>query len=156
VTHTQGETTLTVTAPTDMSAVDASPVTVTGTTAAGNTVYVGATNTDAKSATTVVSAPAAGDGSFSIGYSDHGGTTVLNVVAVSPSGATAHEQRTVVLDIVPGRCCSTSRTRTVTTTGRATTPTRRRPTSTTGLRHRRVPGLRRRQRRRSSASGRAT
>ena len=31
-----------------------------------------------------------------------GGTTVLNVVAVSPSGATAHEQRTVVLDTVPG------------------------------------------------------
>jgi len=31
-----------------------------------------------------------------------GGTTVLNTVAVSPSGATAHDQRTVVFDFVPG------------------------------------------------------
>jgi glucan 1,4-alpha-glucosidase len=102
VTQTQGQTTLNVTAPTDKTAVDASPVTVTGTTATGNTVYVAATNTDANSATTVVSAPAAGDGSFSIPVPVTGGTTVLNVVAVSPNGVTAHEQRTVVLDIVPG------------------------------------------------------
>jgi glucoamylase len=102
VTHTQGQTTLTVTAPTDKSAVDASPVTVAGTTAAGNTVYVGATNTDSNSATSVVSTSAGGDGSFSIPVAITGGTTVLNIVAVSPSGATAHEQRTIVLDIVPG------------------------------------------------------
>jgi glucan 1,4-alpha-glucosidase len=102
VAHTQGETTLTVTAPTDQSAVDASPVTVTGTTAAGNTVYVAATNTDANSATTVVSKPAEPDGSYSIDVPVTGGTTVLNVVAVSPGGATAHQQRTVVFDVVPG------------------------------------------------------
>ena len=52
VAHTQGTTTLTVTSPADNSSVSGSPVTVTGTTAPGNTVYVAATNTDANSATT--------------------------------------------------------------------------------------------------------
>ena len=102
VAHTQMASTLTVTAPSDQSAVSASPVTVTGTTAAGNTVYVAATNTDANSATTVVVKAADPDGSFSVDVPVTGGTTVLNVVAVSPSGATAHQQRTVVFDVVPG------------------------------------------------------
>ena len=31
-----------------------------------------------------------------------GGTTVLNVVAVSPTGATAHAERTIVFDFTPG------------------------------------------------------
>jgi carbohydrate-binding DOMON domain-containing protein len=31
-----------------------------------------------------------------------GGTTVLNTVAVSPSGATAHDQRSIVFDFTPG------------------------------------------------------
>jgi carbohydrate-binding DOMON domain-containing protein len=81
--------------------VSASPVTVTGTTAPGNTVYVAATNTDAGSATTVASA-AAPTGSFSIDVAVTGGTNVLNVVAVSPSGATAQAKRTVLFDFVPG------------------------------------------------------
>ena len=102
VSHTQGTTTLTVTSPLDNSAVSASPVTVTGTTAAGNTVYVAATNTDANSATTIVSAPAGVDGSFSIDVPVTGGTSVLNVVAVSPAGGTAHVQRTILFDFVPG------------------------------------------------------
>ena len=55
VAHTQGTTTLTVTSPADNSSVTGSPVTVTGTTAPGNTVYVAATNTDANSATTIAS-----------------------------------------------------------------------------------------------------
>jgi glucoamylase len=101
VTHTQGTTTLTVTAPADNASVAGSPVTVTGTTAAGNTVYVSATNTDANSATTTTSAVATG-GSFSIPVAVTGGTTVLNVVAVSPSGGTAHVVRTIVFDFVPG------------------------------------------------------
>src|SRR5262249_14037521 len=50
-----GTTSLTVTAPTDNASVAGSPVTVTGTTASGNTVYVSATNTDANSATTTAS-----------------------------------------------------------------------------------------------------
>ena len=102
ITHTQGTTTLTVTSPADNSAVSGSPVTVTGTTSAGNTVYLSATNTDANSATSVVSAPAALDGSFSIAVPVTGGTSVLNVVAVSPSGGTAHAKRTIVFDFVPG------------------------------------------------------
>jgi glucan 1,4-alpha-glucosidase len=101
VAHSQGETSLTVTSPADNSSVGSSPVTVTGTTARGNTVYIAATNTDANSATTLASARAA-DGSFSIAVDVTGGTNVLNVVAVSPSGATAHERRTVLFDFVPG------------------------------------------------------
>ena len=102
VAHSQGETTLTVTSPADNSSVGGSPVTVTGTTAPGNAVYVAATNIDANSATTVASATAAPDGSFSIDVAVTGGTSVLNVVAVSPSGATAHARRTVFFDFVPG------------------------------------------------------
>ncbi len=102
VAHTQGSTVLDVTNPTDNSSVTASPVTVTGTTAVGNTVYVSATNTDANSATTVVSAAAAADGSFSIDVPVTGGTSVFNIVAVSPDGGTAHVKRTVLFDFVPG------------------------------------------------------
>ena len=88
ITHPVGATTLTLGAPPDMSAISASPVTVTGTTVAGNKVYAAATNTDANSATTTASTTAAPDGSFSINLAVTGGTTVINVVAVSPSGAT--------------------------------------------------------------------
>jgi hypothetical protein len=102
VAHTQGTTPLTVTAPADGALLPGSPVTVTGTTAPGNTVYVAATNTDHNSATTVASAPAAADGSFSVKLDVTGGTIVLNVVAVSPGGGTAHAVRTVVFDFVPG------------------------------------------------------
>jgi glucan 1,4-alpha-glucosidase len=101
VAHTQGQTALTLTSPADESAVTSS-VTVSGSTVAGNTVYVAATNTDANSATTTTSTAVNPDGSFSLSVPVTGGTTVLNVVAVSPSGATAHAQRTVVFDFVPG------------------------------------------------------
>jgi len=101
VKHAQAQTTLTVTSPPDQSAVNGSVV-VSGTTAPGNTVYVGATNTDVSFATTTASAAAAFDGSFSIPLTITGGTTVLNVVAVSPTGGTAHAVRTVVFDTVPG------------------------------------------------------
>jgi glucan 1,4-alpha-glucosidase len=97
----QGTTPLTVTSPADNALVGGSPVTVTGTTAPGNTVYVAATNTDANSATTVVSATAP-SGSFSIAVPVTGGSNVLNVVAVSPTLATAQVKRTVFFDFVPG------------------------------------------------------
>ena len=102
VAHTQGTTPLTVTSPADLSAVSGSPVTVTGTTAPGNAVYVTATNTDANSATTSASTTADSTGAFSLSVAVTGGTTVLNVVAVSASGGTAHVKRTVVFDFVPG------------------------------------------------------
>ena len=101
VARTQGTTALTVASPADNSSVTSSPVTVTGTTAPGNTVYVAATNTDANSATTVVSAVAP-TGSFSISVPVTGGTNVLNIVAVSASGGTAHVKRSVFFDFVPG------------------------------------------------------
>jgi hypothetical protein len=102
VTHRQGTTTLTVTSPADGSSVAGSPVTVTGTTAPGNKVYVAATNTDQNSATTQASTTAAANGSFSVPVVVTGGTSVINVVAVSPTGGTAHAKRTVVFDFVPG------------------------------------------------------
>lgn len=102
VAHTQGSTPLTVTSPADNASVPGSPVTVSGTTAAGNAVYVAATNTDHDSATTVVTTTADGNGTFSIPVAVSGGTTVLNVVAVSPAGDTGHVARTIVFDFVPG------------------------------------------------------
>jgi glucan 1,4-alpha-glucosidase len=102
VAHTQATTTLSVTDPANNSSVSASPVTVSGTTSPGNTVYVSATNTDENSATTLNSTVAGADGSFSIDVPVTGGTSVLNVVAVSPAGGTAHVQRTILFDFVPG------------------------------------------------------
>ena len=102
VANSPGTTPLTVTAPDDKSSVTASPVTVTGTTTAGNSVYVAATNTDANTATTIASTVAAADGSFSIDVEVTGGTNVINIVAVSSSGGTAQEQRTILFDFVPG------------------------------------------------------
>jgi glucoamylase len=102
VAHQQGTTTLTVTSPADKSAVAGSPVAVQGTSAPGNQIYVAATNTDHDSATAIVTTAAAADGSFSVDVPVTGGTTVLNTVAVSPSGGTAHDFRTVVFDFVAG------------------------------------------------------
>ena len=102
VTSPLGQTSLTVTAPADNSAVSGSPVTVTGTSVPGNTIDVAATNTDNNSQTVTASGPVQPDGSFSLNVAVTGGTTVLNVVAVSPSGATAHVQRTVIFDFTPG------------------------------------------------------
>ena len=69
---------------------------------AGQPVYVSATNTDVNSATTTASTTAAADGSFSVDVAVTGGTNVLNIVAVSATGGTAHAKRTVLFDFVPG------------------------------------------------------
>ena len=102
VANQQGQTSLTVTSPADQSSISDSSVMVTGTTEPGNTVYVAGTNTDHNSATTLVSAPVNPDGSFSVELPVDGGTTVINTVAVSPTGGTAHDQRSVVFDFTPG------------------------------------------------------
>lgn len=102
VTHTQGATSLTVTAPADRTAVSGSPVHVTGTAAPGATVDVSATNGDRDSENTVVTTTAAGDGAWSVDVPINGGTIVLDVVATAGDGGTAHARRTVVLDFVPG------------------------------------------------------
>jgi hypothetical protein len=102
VDHQQGQTSLTITAPADGSAVSGSPVTVSGTSVPGNTIYVAATNTDSNSQTTTASTQTQPDGTFSLTVPVTGGTTVLNVVAISPTGATAHARRAVVFDFTPG------------------------------------------------------
>jgi glucan 1,4-alpha-glucosidase len=106
VTHQQGQTSLTVTSPANNSSVagttPTATVTVTGTSVAGNTVDVAATNTDTNSQTTTASTTAQPDGSFSVQVQVTGGSTVLNVVATSAAGATAHDQRSVVYDFTPG------------------------------------------------------
>lgn len=101
ITHSQGETSLTVTSPTDNSAVTGS-VTVAGTSTPGNRIDVLATNTDGDLATVTATGAAAPDGSFSFTVPVTGGTTVVNIVATSSTGATAHASRTVVFDFVPG------------------------------------------------------
>ncbi len=102
LTHHQGQTTLSVTAPADLSAISGSPVTVTGTSTAGNTIDVLATNTDHSSSTTSATTTALADGTFSVDVPVTGGTTVLSVVATAANGSTAHASRTVVFDFVPG------------------------------------------------------
>ena len=102
VQHVQGATSLTVSSPADQSSVGGSPVTVSGTSVAGNTIYVAATNTDNTFTTTTAQTTAAGDGSWSVQVPVDGGTTVLTTVAVAPDGSTAHDQRSVVFDFVPG------------------------------------------------------
>src|SRR6202035_852457 len=102
VTHQQGLNSLTVTQPTDNSSVAGSPVTVSGTSVRGNTIYVTATNTDNNSQTRTATTAVQPDGSFSLTVAVSGGTTVLHAVAVSPSGATALVQRSVVFDFTPG------------------------------------------------------
>ena len=102
VAHHQAATTLTVTAPADGSSVSTNSVTVTGSTAPGNAVYVSATNIDENSATTIVPANVDSGGAFSVVVPITGGTSVLNTVAVSPSGATAHDRRAIVSDFIAG------------------------------------------------------
>ena len=102
VAHHQGQTTLSLTAPANNSLVTASPVTITGTTAPGNTLYVAATGVDNKSQTTVQVFQPAADGSFSVPMNVSGGLDVLNVVAVAPDGSTAHAERTVFFDVITG------------------------------------------------------
>ncbi len=103
VDHKQGETSLTVNAPVDESGVNASPVTVSGTSVAGNRIDIAATNTDTSFATTTATTTAAPDGTFSVDVPITGGTTVLNIVATAPGGATAQAERTIVFDFTPGK-----------------------------------------------------
>jgi glucan 1,4-alpha-glucosidase len=102
VARTQGTTDLTVDAPADQSAVQGSPLAVSGTSVAGNTVYVSVTNIDANTVTTSASTLVGAGGMWSVSVPITGGTQVVNVVAVSPSGGTAHIVRTVVFDFTPG------------------------------------------------------
>lgn len=59
-----------------------------------------ATNTDTFETTTASTTPPAG--TFSVSVPISGGTTALNIVAVSPDGKTAHAKRTIVFDFTAG------------------------------------------------------
>jgi glucan 1,4-alpha-glucosidase len=96
VRHSQGHAVLTLDAPTDRTIVT-SPVTVGGTSTPGNQITIAASNLDENTKTTSTSATVGAGGTFSIPVSLTGGRSVLNVVATSPSGATAREVRTVVV-----------------------------------------------------------
>jgi glucoamylase len=101
VRRTQQETPLTVTSPADNSAVE-DTVEVAGTSIAGNSIDVAVSNLDDNTRTTLHSTTAGPGGAFSLTVPLTGGTSVINIVATSPSGATARAVRTVVFDFVPG------------------------------------------------------
>ncbi len=102
VTHTQGATPVAITSPANLTAVTGPSITVTGTSAAGSKIVVAATNTDQNSATTSATTTAAGDGSWSVSLTIQGGTSVINAVATSTTGATGHAEVSVVWDFTPG------------------------------------------------------
>jgi glucan 1,4-alpha-glucosidase len=102
VTHTQAQTPISITLPANLTAVIGPTITVTGTSAPGNKIVVAATDTDANSATTTAATTAAGDGSWSVSLSIQGGTSVINAVATSATGATGHAEVSVVWDFTPG------------------------------------------------------
>jgi glucan 1,4-alpha-glucosidase len=102
ITNRQGATTLVVTSPANESAISGSPVTVTGSTVAGNRVSVAATNIDTGFTTATAETTATSVGSFSVSVAVTPGTTVISVAATAGDGGTAHTTRTVVWDFVPG------------------------------------------------------
>ena len=103
ISNQQGNTSLTVISPPNESAISGSPVSVTGTTAAGNIVSLAATNTDTGFSTATAETTAAADGSFTATVAATPGTTVITVVATAADRGTAHTTRTVVWDFVPGK-----------------------------------------------------
>ena len=130
----RAQTTLTVTARPTSRPSPPRRSTVTGTPAPGNTVYVLAPRTPTTTRDHDRATTAAGAGRLVQRRRSRSpaGTTVLNVVADRPDGATAHATRTVVFDFVPGTLLLDAPTRPATTTGRATTPIRPPATSTPG------------------------
>jgi glucoamylase len=103
VRHHQRAAGLTLTSPTDQSDVTGqASVVVAGSTTPRARVDVANVATDRNSATTVTSAVAARDGSFSITVPTQDGTNVLVVAVTARDGATAQAVRSVVNDVVEG------------------------------------------------------
>jgi carbohydrate-binding DOMON domain-containing protein len=101
VTHTQGTTPLTVTAPIDGTATGAT-TTVTGTAAPHARIDVADVATDNNSATTITSTTASATGAFSVTVTSAAQTNVLVISATAPNGGTAQTVRSVVNDVVDG------------------------------------------------------
>ena len=100
-THAPGTLPLTITAPADGASVAGSTVEVSGTTAPGARVEIASAGTDVGSDTTVASARAGTDGTFSARVPVSFGTTVLTATATG-HGRTAYAQRTVVGELTGG------------------------------------------------------
>ncbi len=101
VSHSQGSTALTVTAPTDGSATGTT-TTVSGTAAAGASIDIADVATDANSVTTLTHTTAAADGSFSVDVTSAAGTNVFVIASTALNGGTAQVVRSVVNDVVNG------------------------------------------------------
>jgi glucoamylase len=101
VTHSQGTTPLTVTAPVDGTATGAT-TTVTGTAAPHARIDVADVATDNNSATMVTSTTASSSGAFSVNVTSATQTNVLVITATAPNGGTAQTVRSVVNDVVNG------------------------------------------------------
>jgi glucoamylase len=101
VTHTQGTTPLTVTAPIDGTATGAT-TTVTGTAAPHAKIDIADVATDNNSGTTVTSTTAGPSGAFSVNVTSATQTNVLVITATAPNGGTAQTVRSVVNDVVSG------------------------------------------------------
>ena len=102
ITHQQQQTALSLSSPADGSSVATGQVVVSGISAAGNSISIAATNIDTPFQTSTLTTTAGANGAFSVTISITGGTTVLNVVATSPAGATGAAKASVVFDFTPG------------------------------------------------------
>jgi hypothetical protein len=102
VRHLPATTSLSVTSPANNTSLTTGSVTVAGTATPGDTVYIAATGTDNNSITATMQTDTDAEGNFSTVLPASAGTTVINVVAVSPGGGTAHQQVAVVYDFTPG------------------------------------------------------
>ena len=101
VSHSQGSTPLTVTAPIDGSATG-TITTVTGTAAVGASIDIADVATDANSVTTLTHLIAGADGSFTVDVTSAAGTNVFVITSTAPNGGTAQVVRSVVNDVVNG------------------------------------------------------
>jgi glucoamylase len=99
--HAPGTLPLTITAPAAGTSISGSTTEVTGTTAPGAQVSIASAGTDVGSDTSVASARAGADGTFSARVPVSFGTTVLTVSAAD-RGRTAYSQRTVVGELTGG------------------------------------------------------
>jgi glucoamylase len=102
VLHLPPTTSLSLTSPANNSSLATGAVTVAGTATPGDTVFIAATGTDNNSITTTTQIDTDPEGNFSAVLTVSPGVTVINVVAVSPAGGTAHQQVAVVYDFTPG------------------------------------------------------
>jgi glucan 1,4-alpha-glucosidase len=102
VRHLPASTGLSLASPANNTSLTTGSVTVAGIATPGDTIYIAATGTDNNSVTTTTQTGTDASGNFQAALSVDAGTTVLNVVAVSPGGGTAHQQVAVVYDFTPG------------------------------------------------------